>query len=99
MKRAIKLFLLQLIFGKRTVNYMSITLFQDPRLLSVDANADIVIDRNGQERRIEADWLKDLARVVVAPDQPSAPPSNTSRSSPGGGYAEAIPLQFNERSR
>lgn len=58
-----KRFLLKYILGKSTYEYMCRTLSQDPRLRSAKL-ADIIVRKDGRETRIEADWLKDLAKLV-----------------------------------
>jgi hypothetical protein len=60
----IKRLLLQLALGKRTYDYMCKTLSQDPRLRSCKL-ADIIVRKDGREVRVEADWLKNLARIVA----------------------------------
>ena len=49
--------------GDTTFYYMVRSLQRDPRIRYAHT-VDIVIRKNGLERRIEADWLKKLARYV-----------------------------------
>lgn len=65
-------FLLRLILGRRTYRYMCQSLGQDRRLPKA-YTADIVIRKDGRERRVEADWLKKLARIC-GPDLPPPVP-------------------------
>lgn len=55
--------LLRIALGDRCYQYMVRTLCADPRLVSA-READVVVRKDGVERRIEADWLKPLARLV-----------------------------------
>lgn len=64
--------LLRLALGNRTYAYMCGTLSQDPRLRSCKL-ADIVVRKDGREVRVEADWLKDLCRIVSADLTPPVP--------------------------
>ena len=68
----IKRLLLRLALGKRTYGYMCKTLSQDPRLRSAKL-ADIIVRKDGREERIEADWLKNLARIVAIDLTPPVP--------------------------
>lgn len=52
-------------------NYMVRTLQSDPRLPRAYL-ADIVVRKDSVEKRFEADWLKDLARLVK--DEPTKGP-------------------------
>lgn len=63
--------LLRLAIGKHTYEHMRISLAQDPRTRRARL-VDIVIRKDGVERRVEADWLKTLARLVL-PKQSPAP--------------------------
>lgn len=56
--------LLKLALGKRTYNYMAETVRQDPRTRRA-RQVDIVVRKDGLERRIEADWVKTIARIVA----------------------------------
>lgn len=58
-----KRLLLRLALGQRTYQYMCRTLSQDPRLRHARL-ADIVVRKDGREVRIEADWLKNLCKLV-----------------------------------
>ena len=64
--------LLRLALGNRTYHYMCKTLSQDPRLRSC-READIVVRKDGREVRIEADWLRNLCRIVAANLTPPVP--------------------------
>jgi hypothetical protein len=64
----IRRFLLRLALGRRTYAYLCRSLAQDPRLPRAYM-ADIIVRKDGRERRIEADWLKKLARIC-GPDLP-----------------------------
>lgn len=68
----LKRLLLRWALGKRKYEYMCRTLSQDPRLRSARL-ADIVVRKDGREVRIEADWLRDLCRLVEADLTPSVP--------------------------
>jgi hypothetical protein len=62
MLNAVRRFLLRLVFGKRTYNYMCRTLEGAP--LRGCHFADIVVRSNGRDVRIEADWLKKLKGIT-----------------------------------
>jgi hypothetical protein len=71
-------FLLWLALGPRTYRYMSDVLAQDPRAPRARL-IDIVVRKDGVERRLEADWVRSLARIVhpptptrLSPDPPQA---------------------------
>jgi len=55
--------LLRLALGRRTYQYMVRTLQYDTRLRTA-RSADIVVRKDAREERIEADWLKAVARIV-----------------------------------
>ena len=55
--------LLRLALGDSKYHSMVRTLKQDPRILTAH-DVDIVVRKDGVERRIEADWLKELAKAV-----------------------------------
>jgi hypothetical protein len=59
----IKRFLLKLILGKRTYYYLCASLGYDHRLLRAHT-VDIVVRKDGQEVRVEADWIKKVARIL-----------------------------------
>lgn len=59
MKR-LRYWLMCLLWGRRTTDYMIRSLSQDPRLPRAKM-ADIVVRKDGHEVRIEADWLKTLS--------------------------------------
>ena len=59
----IKRLLLKWILGKRTFYYMCRTVLADPRLVSAH-DVDMVIRKDGIERRIEADWIKKITKIV-----------------------------------
>lgn len=71
--RRLRRLLLRLALGKRDFEYMAMTLRQDPRLRRCKL-ADIVVRQDGMERRIEADWLKRLARIVYGEEPIPEPP-------------------------
>jgi len=56
--------LLRWVLGKSAYNYMCRSLAYDPRLRNCRA-VDIIIRKDGLERRIEADWLKKLRKIVA----------------------------------
>lgn len=55
--------LLRLALGGRRYEYMVRTVLQDPRTPSARM-VDIVVRKDGGERRIEADWVKWIAKLV-----------------------------------
>jgi len=59
----IKRLFLKLILGKRTYNYLCASLGYDPRLLKA-RTIDIIVRKDGREVRIEADWVKKIARIL-----------------------------------
>lgn len=59
----IKKLLLRIAVGFGTYDYMRRTLMYDPRLPRCKL-ADIVVRQDGREVRIEADWLKNLSKIV-----------------------------------
>jgi hypothetical protein len=59
----IKRLLLRLVLGRRTYKYMCGSLKADSRLRNCRM-ADIVVRKDAVERRVEADWLKALYRIV-----------------------------------
>lgn len=74
MKR-LRFWLLCLAFGRRTARYIVQSLSQDPRLPRAKL-ADIVIRKDGREVRVEADWLKKMAKglpLVERVPQPGEP--------------------------
>jgi hypothetical protein len=58
-----KRLLLKLILGKRTYEYMLKSLF----LYRINAASytDIIVRLNGADKRIEADWLKNINKLVL----------------------------------
>ena len=64
--RAVRRLLLWLALGPRTYDYMWRVLATDPRLRTCKL-ADIVVRKDGREKRIEADWLKKIAKIVLPP--------------------------------
>lgn len=70
--KVLKSLLLRLALGSRTYRYMCKTLSQDPRLPSC-READIIVRKDGREVRVEADWLKELCRIVSADLTPPVP--------------------------
>jgi hypothetical protein len=73
-------FLLWLALGPRTYDYMSRVLREDARLRTCRL-ADIVVRKDGVEHRIEADWLKTLATIIMG------------RWEPAGGWPKPAPAQ------
>jgi hypothetical protein len=63
--------LLRLALGGRKFDYMVRSLKADPRTPGAKL-VDIVVRKDGKERRIEADWVKTIARITyhVEPRQP-----------------------------
>lgn len=59
----IKRLLLRLAMGFGTYNYMCRSLKNDKRLPYARL-ADIVVRKDAKETRIEADWLRNLARII-----------------------------------
>jgi len=59
----IRKLLLRLALGKRTYLYMCRSVQHDPRTRTAK-EVDIVIRKDGMERRIEADWVKSVARII-----------------------------------
>ena len=59
----LKRLLLKLVLGKRTYYYMCRTVLTDPRLISA-RDVDMVIRKDGTERRIEADWIKKITKII-----------------------------------
>jgi hypothetical protein len=59
----LKRLLLRLALGRRTYAYMCRSLSQIPGLRRC-RSADIVVRKDGTERRVEADWLKKLCQLV-----------------------------------
>ncbi len=58
----IKRLLLLIIFGKQ-YDYMARSVMFDNRVKTAKL-VDIVVRKDGIERRIEADWIKNLAKIV-----------------------------------
>lgn len=56
--------LLWLALGPRTYRYMRNTLAIDPRVRGARM-VDVVVRKDSVERRYEADWCKNLCRIVV----------------------------------
>lgn len=56
-------FLLRLVMGQRTYDYMVQSVLADRRCFNAKA-VDIVVRKDGREKRIEADWIKKLYRIV-----------------------------------
>src|SRR5665213_637500 len=67
-------FFLWLALGSHTYGYMKRTLAFDRRLSRCKL-ADIVVRQDGKEVRIEADWLKNMAKICIKqpPKVKSAP--------------------------
>lgn len=55
--------LLKIALGKRTFNYMIRSLRYDKRTPRARL-VDIVVRQDGREQRIEADWIKNIARIT-----------------------------------
>lgn len=64
---------LRLCLGANDYEYMVRTLCQDPRAPKARL-IDIVVRKDGLERRVEADWLKKLARLVEGCAEPVEQP-------------------------
>lgn len=58
-----KIALLRMALGDDTFNYMVRSLKQDLRIFNARM-VDIVVRKDAVERRIEADWVKSIARIV-----------------------------------
>ena len=58
-----QVFLLRIALGDELFNRMARGLLADPRLQDPHT-IDIVVRKNGVDKRIEADWVKQLARIV-----------------------------------
>lgn len=67
MLRFIRRLLLRLALGNRTYRYMTRSVLQDPRTYRA-RSVDIVVRKDAFERRIEADWVRDIARLVRDPN-------------------------------
>jgi hypothetical protein len=65
---AIKRFLLKLILGSSTYEYMVRSILWDPRVRN-DKLVDIIVMKDGVERRIEADWIKKIAKIIHTPEK------------------------------
>jgi len=63
--------LLRQALGDRAFEYMCRSLAHDPRLRSARM-VDIVVRKDAVERRIEADWLKAIAKIVLPEQERSA---------------------------
>ena len=61
-----KRLLLRIVFGK-SYDYMARSLIHDPRIKNARL-IDIVVRKDGLEKRMEADWLKKLAKIVSTPN-------------------------------
>lgn len=60
----LRAFLLRLALGKRTYSYMIRSVKYDKRTPGAKL-VDIVVRQDAKEIRIEADWVKDIARIVA----------------------------------
>lgn len=60
----VKRILLKFILGKNTYEYMVRSILHDPRSKKLDANIDLLISQDGMDKRIEADWVKKIAKIV-----------------------------------
>jgi hypothetical protein len=63
MQNKIRSLLLRLALGKRTFEYMVRSIRHDPRTQSARL-VDIVVRKDGVEQRIEADWVKKIAKYT-----------------------------------
>lgn len=54
---------LKIALGPYTYKYMTESISRDRRTKNAKT-VDIVVRKDGQERRIEADWVKDIARII-----------------------------------
>lgn len=61
--KRIRAFLLRLALGKRTFDYMIRSTQADKRTPGAKL-VDIVIRQDGREERIEADWVKTIAKIT-----------------------------------
>ncbi len=59
----LRILLLRLALGERTFNYMVRSVQHDKRTPGARL-VDIVVRQDGVEKRIEADWVKKIARIV-----------------------------------
>lgn len=64
---AIRRFLLRLALGKSTYEYMCESVLHDPRTRRA-RSVDIITRKDGREVRVEADWVKTIARIVQPPE-------------------------------
>lgn len=55
--------LLRLALGSRQFDYMNRTIKNDKRTASARL-VDVVVRKDAVERRIEADWIKHIARII-----------------------------------
>lgn len=60
-----KRLLLRIVFGK-SYDYMARSLAHDPRIKTARL-VDILVRKDGLEKRLEADWLKKMAKIVSTP--------------------------------
>jgi hypothetical protein len=60
-----KRLLLRIVFG-RDYDYMARSLTHDPRAKKAKL-IDFVVRKDGLERRIEGDWLRNMAKIVSTP--------------------------------
>ncbi len=61
-----KRLLLKIVFGK-SYDYMARSLVHDPRIKTAKI-VDILVRKDGSEKRLEADWLKEMAKIVSTPN-------------------------------
>lgn len=59
-------YLLRIALGDELFNLMERGLLGDPRLRDAHT-VDLVVRKDAIEKRIEADWVKQIARIVLAP--------------------------------
>lgn len=59
----LKRLLLRLALGHRTYSYMMRSIHWDPRIRYAKS-VDLVVRKDAVERRIEADWIRTIARIT-----------------------------------
>ena len=60
--KPVRALLLRLALGESTFQYMLRSIKNDPRLPSARL-VDLVVRKDAVEQRIEADWIKNIARI------------------------------------
>jgi len=79
-------FLLRLALGKSTYRYMLRTMTENP-VIARARLVDLVARKDAREHRIEADWLKTIARIAApdwAPPRLKAVPGSATGSGSSG---------------